>query len=306
MATATPYDATTKVLVEEFAADWIAYFGFPTGTVSLVDADLATVTTEADRFIRVDPPADARTVPPDAAQAPYVVHIELQSGDMTDLPLRTLRYNVLGAEKTGVPVESVAVLLRPATRWREVTGDLELPGAEPISRPVVSFRYRVLRVWETPPSRFLTGGIGLAPFALIAAGGESDAESAMATIRTRAQAELPPDKQAQFFAATYILSGLKHSETFLEYLFREVGQMTESVTYQKILQDGITAGRAEGRTEGRTEEAQNILLRVGGRRLGVPSASVVAAIRSETDVERLESAIERASEVEGWDELLPL
>ena len=83
MASGTPYDATTKVLIEEYAEDWIAFFGFPPGAVSLVDADLATVTTEADRFIRVDP----------LAQTSYIVHIELQSGDMTDLPLRTLRYN---------------------------------------------------------------------------------------------------------------------------------------------------------------------------------------------------------------------
>ena len=82
--------------------------------------------------------------------------------------------------------------------------------------------------------------------------------------------------------------------------------MTESVTYQKILRDGMTAGRNEGRTEGRTEEAQNILLRIGGKRLGTPPAFVTAAVRAAVDIEQLEAAIERISEVERRDELMPL
>lgn len=291
MPTGTSYDATTKVLVEEYAADWIAFLGFPVGAVSLVDADLATVTTEADRFIRVDP----------ANGDPYIVHIELQTGDMTDLPLRILRYNVLAAERNRVPVESGAVLLRPPARWREVTGTLALPGVAGAA-PAVSFRYQVVRVFETAPERFLAGGIGLAPFALVASGDRSDAETTMTVLKARAEAELTPENQAPFFTAAYILGGLKHDDAFLEYLFREVGQMTESVTYQKILNDG----KATGRNEGRAEEAQSILLRFGGKRLGTPSAFVTATVRTTTDLERLESAIERVPEVESWDELLPL
>lgn len=53
-------------------------------------------------------------------------------------------------------------------------------------------------------------------------------------------------------------------------------------------------------------EAQNILLRIGGKRLGTPSVFITATIRAASDIERLESAIERVSEVESWDELLPL
>ncbi len=47
-----------------------------------MDADLATVTTEADRLIQVIPTNGRK----------YIVHIEPQSGDTTDLPLRMLRY----------------------------------------------------------------------------------------------------------------------------------------------------------------------------------------------------------------------
>ncbi|MBC7804711.1 MAG: hypothetical protein H7145_01045, partial [Akkermansiaceae bacterium] len=150
MATGTPYDATTKVLIEEYAEDRIAFLGFPPGAVSLIDADLATVTTEADRFIRVDPVGAP-------GQTSYIVHIELQSGDMTDLPLRTLRYNVLGAERTGLPVESVAVLLRPATKWRAVTGRLELPGAVTASGPAGAVLCRRLYFERLETQRNVSG-----------------------------------------------------------------------------------------------------------------------------------------------------
>ena len=43
-----PYDAVTKRLIEMRPADWVAFLDLPPGDVSLVDADLSTITLQAD------------------------------------------------------------------------------------------------------------------------------------------------------------------------------------------------------------------------------------------------------------------
>lgn len=92
--------------------------------------------------------------------------------------------------------------------------------------------------------------------------------------------------------------------------------MKESTTYQKILeegrqegrQEGREAGLQEGRTEGlqagRAEEAQNMLLLVGERRFGKPTAVVVRRMRAIQNPAPLEAMAQRLFEVESWEELL--
>ena len=70
-----PYDAVTKRLIEMRPADWVAFLGLPPGEVSLVDADLSTITFYADPIIRVDSPDRS-----------YLVHNELESGKSEKSP----------------------------------------------------------------------------------------------------------------------------------------------------------------------------------------------------------------------------
>lgn len=72
--------------------------------------------------------------------------------------------------------------------------------------------------------------------------------------------------------------------------------MRESSTYQVIL--------AEGRVEGRIEEARDMLLRLGRKRLGQPDERVQATIQAITSRERLEELSERLLDVTTWQELL--
>ena len=107
----TPFDATTKELVRFQPEDWLALLGLPPEPCELVDADLATVSTEADRLIRVN------------STKPYLVHIEFQSGhDGYSVPGRMLRYNVLAGEQTGLTVLSYVILLRPEADSPALTG----------------------------------------------------------------------------------------------------------------------------------------------------------------------------------------
>ena len=57
---AKSFDATTKQIVEVNPQDWLALLGFPRLPVEVIDADLATVTTDADRILRtLHPPFSA-------------------------------------------------------------------------------------------------------------------------------------------------------------------------------------------------------------------------------------------------------
>lgn len=80
--------------------------------------------------------------------------------------------------------------------------------------------------------------------------------------------------------------------------------MRESTAYQAILDEGRAEGEIKGRTEGRAEEARQLLLRLGRKKLGVPDAAVERAICALEDVERLEMLSERLLEVNTWQELL--
>ena len=76
--------------------------------------------------------------------------------------------------------------------------------------------------------------------------------------------------------------------------------MRDSTTYQAILDEG----RVEGELKGRAEEARQMLLRLGRKRLGKPKQKAIDAVRSLDDVNRLELLIERLLEVNTWQELL--
>ena len=73
-----------------------------------------------------------------------------------------------------------------------------------------------------------------------------------------------------------MLCGLRYDQNQIENLYRELSMTLEdSTTYQLILKRGLTRGR----TEGRTEEAQGLVLLLGGKRFGAASPAVEAAVR---------------------------
>ena len=108
----------------------------------------------------------------------------------------------------------------------------------------------------------------------------------------------------QLWAATYILLGLRHSPAAALALLQGVVSMKESSTYQAILQEGLREGLQEGLAEGAVTEARKLLLRLGTKKLGRPSARTQAALAKIADVDRLETLIERLETVENWHALL--
>lgn len=286
-----PYDATTKYLLESDPAGWLEYVGLGRpASASIIDADLATVTSEADKVIRANDPS------------PWLGHVELQSSRDAGLPDRLLRYNVLLRARHGLSVQSAVILLRPEADHPELSG---INRHHHVSGECyLEFRYHVVRVWEMPVEEVLAGPLATLPLAPMARVGMDQLPQVIRRMEERFQAESSPSDAAIFWTATYILMGLRFPSEVSQHLLQGVRAMKESATYQAILQEGREAGVEEGRQEGRAEEARSLILRLGCKRFGTASPEVEAALGAVTDLERLERMGDRLLEVESWNDLL--
>jgi predicted transposase YdaD len=297
-----PFDATVKDLLEAYPADWPECFGLPRPTsVEVVDADLSTVTPEADKVLRIN------------GSVSSLFHLEWQTTYDPELSLRVLRCNVLLRHRHGLPVYSAVVLLRPEADGPGMSGSVQHRHAD--GTCYLEFRYQVLRVWQRPVESFLTGGLGTLAFAPISAVTRDELPSVVRRMQERLDKEATPAKADMLWSGTLILMGLRYPEELAKHLLAGVRGMKESTTYQAILREGkelgltegvavgMTKGRSEGIAEGTTQEARRMLLLVGSEKLGAPGGDRLVAIEAITDVKRLEELIRLVLHVSSWEEL---
>ncbi|MDB5311529.1 MAG: hypothetical protein JWO38_5731 [Gemmataceae bacterium] len=277
------FDATLNSLIDAHVADWATFLaaraGVPAGPATALDTDLSA-TLQADRLFRIDAPA------------PAVLHLELESGGRLGIPGELLRYNVAAWGAIGLPIHSVLVLLRPKATATDLTGSLDLVGAD--GRPYLTFRYTVVRVWQESVDSLLTAGLGVAPLAMLTNEAAADLRGAFIRLRHRLRDPGLPDTVAEeLFGSTFVLCGLRYDRTQIEDLYRDLSMTLEnSTTYQLILERGIA------------QEAQAMVLRLGTKRFGPPSPATEAAVRGIPDRDRLEQIAERVLDATGWDDLL--
>ncbi len=296
---AKPFDASLKGLVYNYPRDWLRQLGFdPALPVRVVEADLSTVTAQADRVLLVE------------EEPGWLLNLELQSGRDEGLPERLLRYSVLLRGRHGVDVHSTVVLLR---READFPG-LGQPArfAPPHARSSTEFRYEVVRLWQVPVERLLEGGPGLLPLAPLADVPGEGLEDVLREMAARLGRDVPPPEADDLWTATYILMGLRYPRELARELLRRVATMRESVTYQAILEEGeerglqkgLERGRAEGTVVGSAAEARKLLLLLGTERFGPASEAERARIEGESGLERLEELAKRLLHVASWEELL--
>lgn len=301
-----PFDATIKQLVLTYPEHWCRYLGLDfNGPVSVKNAELSTVTTEADSALLIEEPN------------PWLVQTEFQASRDLTLPQRLQRYNVLLSYRQGLPVQSAVILLRPEADEPGLTGVLEqfLPSGDLIH----VFHYRVVRVWEKPVEEVLQADVAVLPMAPLADVKPDQLPGVIARMSQRLDREVSHEESATLWTAAYLLMGLRYPAALVERVLQGVRNMKESVTYQAILAEGEARGEARGKVEGlatglargeargeargKVEEAARILLRLGRKRFGEPSPGVVAAVEATTDVERIEVLTDRVLDVSSWDEL---
>ena len=292
-----PFDSTTKHLIEDNPRDWLAYAGLPDAEVEVVDANLSTITSEADKILRL------KTDPPNLA------HFEMQASLDLLVDERTLQYNVLAGWRHKMSVVSVIILLRPKADAPHLTGTLQRRLSD--GRIYLNFAYVVVRAWEKTAEAVLAGGLATLPLAPLSNVTLAELPDVIARMKARIDAETTREYAGQLWTATNILMGLRYSEATAEELLKGVRDMEESVTYQAIvekgrqrgIQEGIQEGRQKGRQEGGIAEARRTLLRLGSKRFGAPTEATRAAVEAMTALETLENLIDRVLDVENWSEL---
>lgn len=247
----------------------------------IIDADLATIAVEADKVIRVE------------AARPYLFHLDFQSGYEVDMGDRVLLYSVLLRRRHGLPVKSVVILLRPEADGPGMTGRVEVIGEDEADADfALSFRYRIVRVWQQPVASLLAGRLVTLPLAPLSAVKPEELPAVIGRMRDRLEAETAVGLRKELWGATFLLLGLKYEAAFIEQLLKGVQGMEESTTFQLLLSRGRAEGKIEGKAEGQVEEALKLLLRLGSKRFGVPEAEVLARLGRAT-LEQLEAMMDR-------------
>lgn len=282
-----PFDPTLKSLVELGPDDWTILAGQAPAPTRIIDADIATVSGAADKVLRVE------------SKPPFLLHLEFVAGhDAKSLPVLMNKRNVLLEDRHDLLVRSVVVLLRPQADSPTLTGfrQRSFPGEPPYN----SFGYQVIRVWDIPLDRLLTGGLGTLPLSPISAVTDEQLPGIISEMEKRLRHREARRLANQLWAATYILLGLRHPPATVQALMQGVESMKESTTYQAILNEGMREGLAEGAVS----EARKLLLRLGSKQLGRPSARTQAALDKINDLNRLETLIERIGTAESWHRLL--
>ncbi len=118
MHLATPYDVTTKSLLQAHPLDWLGFLGIKADSVEIVDADLSTIVAEADKALLLELPGRE------------ILNIEFQSGFKPDMVERFLEYSVLLRRRYRLPVRTIVMLMRPQADRDSLTGVLELTDSE--------------------------------------------------------------------------------------------------------------------------------------------------------------------------------
>jgi len=287
---AKQFDSTLNILIDEHLRDWAdflaAHCGVPPGPASALDTDLSA-TLQADRLFRVD------------GEVPAAIHLEMESSGRLGFPKRLLRYNVAANALVELPVHSVLVLLRPEANASDLTGTLEVPGADGV--PYLTFHYRVVRVWEQPLTALLATP-GTAPLALLTNEAATNLPAAFARFRERLKADaVPSNVERSLVGSTFVLCGLRYTPEQVEELHRELSMTLEdSSTYQLLIKRGEKIGEARGRAV----EAQSLVLLLGGQRFGAPPAGTEDTVRGIADRERLERIVSRILSATDWADLL--
>jgi predicted transposase YdaD len=299
-----PYDVTMRDLFQLEPAAWLEFLGIPVpdpGAVQVIDSNLATVTAEADRLVRI------------GGKEPRILHVEFLSGRDLAYPEQAHWYHTLVRHRHRLPVWTVLVLLRPAADGPELNGTYQttFPGRG----RNLSFCYDVVRVWLEPPERLLTAGLTVLPLAPVSNVPPARLSEVLRTVAERLRNEADPELKTTLWSATLILLGLDHPKEEVYRLTKEITTMVlgirgleASSIYQDIFSKGEAAGeakgRAQGRAEGRTEEDRALLLSLGRDKFGPPDEQLEARIAAIVDQALLQGLLHAMLRVSTWEELM--
>jgi predicted transposase YdaD len=196
------------------------------------------------------------------------------------------------------------VLLRPKATASDLTGQLDINGANGV--PYLTFRYTVVRVWLESFSSLLAAGPGLTPLALLTNEAATDLPNAFGQFLDQLKADKLTDNVIRsLLGSTFVLCGLRYTETQIKNLYRNLSMTLEdSTTYQLIFNKGIKQGEILGEVRGEARGEQTAILLAGSQRFGAATPAIEATVRAITDRARLERILVRVFTATDWNDLL--
>lgn len=279
------FDSVLKHLLAKYAKDFLRLLHLdPTVKVRVIDSDISTVTTSADKVLLIE------------GKKPWILHLEFQASKGAELSRRVAKYNLLLEARHKVPVKSVVFLLRKKAEHSKVTG--EFRSAIPDNPAHMIFNYTIVKLWTMSPEELMAHGVGLLPLIALTNVPVSELPNWIRRVEERVKKEPKFAEIGEFWAAAKILAGLLYPVAVANQLFKGVRDMRESSVYRDIERKGRLKGRAEG--------AQRYLLLQGTKLFGDPSASVRARLANITSQAELDELSVRLLQVGSWNELLSI
>jgi predicted transposase YdaD len=277
------FDATLKELVQGNPSGFLADFGWSQPMpAAVLPTDLSALTAHADIVIGIGEPRVS------------VIDVEFQSGPDEDLEARLLMYNAILFHRYRVPVHTLVFLLHPRADRPSLDGRLSYQ-AQP-GRGGVDFTFEVVRLWEKPVEQLLTGSLFTVPLAALGRLPEGmPKEQALAEVARRMVERLlqvaDPVEMRKLMMAALILLGLRVSRDEILQLFPRdeiMVDLTQSSTYQYILEEGLAQGEIKDR--------QSAIVELLGLRFpdSVP-AELITTIHNQNDLNTLKHWFEQAA-----------
>jgi predicted transposase YdaD len=287
-----PFDVTSKHLFENHPRDWLTLVGWPVpptdAGVTMVDTDLSTVSSAADKLVRVE-----------IEPTPYLAHVEFQTSGDADLDNRMLLYNVLARSRHKLPVRSVVFLFRPeasAGPTGRVSEHLD-------DQSWINFSYRLVRLWELPVESLLNGPVGTLPLAPLAVK-PAELANVIDRINHRLRAEVSPQELSETLECTRLLMGMRFDPQTVESLMASLAKVLEdSSTYQDTIRRGMEKGLSKGLSQGRMAGQLELLIRLGTEKFGPPADAVISRLNAMTDAVQIDRVATRLLRATSWNDL---
>ena len=204
------------------------------------------------------------------------------------LPRRLLAYNAVLAQKYGMPVATVVVLLVPQP-------DRSVPNGHHVVAPPFGraweFRYTVIKIWEIPVAELLQGPPAVLPLATIAAQPDSEVLATLRTAADRLFHEVEPSVSGRLLVAIGFLLKLRFGEMISQEILKNYPDIRESL-FKPIIEETEVNG------------LRKTLLRMGTKKFGEITSQHQTALNAVTDIARLERLTEKILDASSWDELL--
>ena len=240
----------------------------------------------------------------------FLIHQENQAKSVSDFPKRMFKYFARFYEKHNLDLYPIA-LFTFDTPYRAEPDSLQIrfPGLD-----VLTFNFRAIQLnrlnWRdyirkpNPIAAALMSKMKIDPI--------DRPYVKLECLRLLATLQLNPARSRLIsgFVNSYLRLSAEENVVFkreIDILEPEEKEPMIQLTNEWI-EEGERRGREEGERlgieKGESLEAQNLLLRLGRKRLGSPNSLVVDQLSSISDRERLEELCERLLEVQSWQELL--